>query len=189
MDLERIRELLKIVAESGVAEVEIEEEDFKLVIRKNAPTIVMQSAPVPAYAMPYGMPQMMPTPASAPMPAAQPVAAPVGAGSNPGPAADAPAAQTDQSADGAPATVKEKEKTYIVRAPIVGTFYRAPAPDADPFVEVGDRVKPGDVLCIIEAMKLMNEIESEVAGVVKEILVENAQPVEYDQPLFVIALD
>lgn len=186
MDLERIRELLKIVAESDVAEVEIEEEDFKLVVRKSTPTIFMQPASMPAYALPYGAPQMMPAPTS--VPAAQP-AAPAGAGSSPGATSEVPTAAADQRADGAPVAVQEKEKTHVVRAPIVGTFYRAPAPDADPFVEVGDRVKPGDVLCIIEAMKLMNEIESEVAGVVKEILVENAQPVEYDQPLFVIALD
>ncbi len=185
MDLERIRELLKIVAESSVAEVEIEEDDFKLVIRKSAPTIVMQPAAVPAYAMPYSAPQPMPAPA----PVVQPVTAPAETGANPAPSAKAPAVQAEQRADGTASATSTQEKTCVVRAPIVGTFYRAPAPDADPFVEVGDRVKPGDVLCIIEAMKLMNEIESEVAGVVKEILVENAQPVEYDQPLFVIALD
>lgn len=187
MDLERIRALLKMVAESGVAEVEIEEEDFKLVIRKNAPTIVMQQAPMPAYAMPYNLPQIMPAPA--PVPTTHPVGVPAGAGVHSGLAVEAPATQADRSADGTLTVVKEKEKTHIVRAPIVGTFYRAPAPEAAPFVEVGDRVKPGEVLCIIEAMKLMNEIESEVAGVIKEILVENGQPVEYDQPLFVIALD
>lgn len=74
----------------------------------------------------------------------------------------------------------------IVEAPILGTFYRASGPDASPFVEVGDVVKPGDVLCIIEAMKLMNEIESEMSGTIRQILVQNAEPVEYDQPLFVI---
>jgi acetyl-CoA carboxylase biotin carboxyl carrier protein len=76
-----------------------------------------------------------------------------------------------------------------VRAPIVGTFYRSPAPDAEPYVSVGDRVKPGDVLCIIEAMKLMNEVECEMSGTVLEVLVENSQPVEFDQPLFVVDPD
>jgi acetyl-CoA carboxylase biotin carboxyl carrier protein len=85
--------------------------------------------------------------------------------------------------------VKEEKNIYIVKSPIVGTFYRAPAPGAKPFVEVGSKVKKGDVLCIIEAMKIMNEIKSDVNGVVEEILVENGQPVEYGQPLFKIRLE
>jgi acetyl-CoA carboxylase, biotin carboxyl carrier protein len=85
---------------------------------------------------------------------------------------------------------KEEDKNlHIIRSPMVGTFYRAPAPGAKPFVEVGSRVKKGDVLCIIEAMKIMNEIKSDVSGVVKEILVENGQPVEYNQPIFKIELE
>ncbi len=92
------------------------------------------------------------------------------------------------------AEVKSEEKPkdeglHEVRSPIVGTFYRAPAPDADPYVKVGDHVTPGTVLCIVEAMKLMNEIESDVAGTIEQILVENATPVEYNQPLFVIKPD
>ncbi|NLM95478.1 MAG: acetyl-CoA carboxylase biotin carboxyl carrier protein [Firmicutes bacterium] len=79
-----------------------------------------------------------------------------------------------------------KEETVIIAAPMVGVFYRAPAPDAAPYVEVGDRIEEGQPLCIIEAMKMMNEIEADVAGVIKEILVDNAQPVEYGQPLFVV---
>jgi acetyl-CoA carboxylase biotin carboxyl carrier protein len=85
--------------------------------------------------------------------------------------------------------VKEEKNIHIVKSPIVGTFYRAPAPGAKPFVEVGSRVKKGDVLCIIEAMKIMNEIKSDVNGVVEEVLVENGQPVEYGQPLFKIRLE
>jgi len=85
--------------------------------------------------------------------------------------------------------VKEEKNIHIVKSPIVGTFYRAPAPGAKPFVEVGSRVKKGDILCIIEAMKIMNEIKSDVDGVVEEILVENGQPVEYGQPLFKIRLE
>jgi len=85
--------------------------------------------------------------------------------------------------------VKEEKNIHIVKSPIVGTFYRAPAPGAKPFVEVGSKVKKGDVLCIIEAMKIMNEVKSDVDGVVEDILVENRQPVEYGQPLFKIRLE
>ena len=171
MDLSQIRELLKIVAESGVAEVEIEEEDFRLVVRLNAPSVSIQ--PAGAYPpMPFApYPPAFAPPAPAPqMP----------------PGTNSPAPATATSSDARPAPVEASDHEFIVRAPIVGTFYRAPAPDQDPFVRVGDAVKPGDVLCIIEAMKLMNEIECEVAGTIKEVLVANAEPVEFDQPLFVI---
>ncbi len=163
MDLSRIRELLKIVAESDVAEVEIEEDDVKIVVRKNAASVMVQqpSFPFPMYPMPgYGMP-----PAAAPSPAPAPQAPVV-------PADDAASASDDEQG--------------LVRAPIVGTFYARPSPEDEPYVSVGDRVEVGDVLCIIEAMKLMNEIESEVAGTVKKVLVQDGNPVEFDQPLFVI---
>lgn len=174
MDLSQIRELLKIVADSGVAEVEVENEGFKLVVRKNAPAVMLQPSMMSPYPMGYPMPyppQGYPAPTPPPAPAAEPPA--------PSDGAAAPAPPKTQEK---PAAANETQ----VRAPIVGTFYRAPAPDADAFVEVGDEVKPGDVLCIIEAMKLMNEIECEVKGTIKKILIEDAQPVEYDQPLFVI---
>jgi acetyl-CoA carboxylase biotin carboxyl carrier protein len=183
MDLDKIRELLRIVAESGVAEVEIEEDDFKITARKTATGIVMQAPPMMA---PYGMyaPYGAPAHGPGPMPSAQapPPEAPVptsaqGGGAAPAPATGAPS--QDEAAE-------EDESGTLVRAPIVGTFYEAPAPDADPYVKVGDTVNPGDVLCIIEAMKLMNEIECEVGGTIKKVLAENAEPVEYDQPLFVI---
>ena len=175
MDLARIRELLSIVAESGVAEVEIEEDDFKLVVRKNAATVMVQQPVMPTYGMGYAPypPSAPPTtyPQTPPAPVSNPVP-------NMAPAPPSPAEEKEE------ATPVAEGKT--VKAPIVGTFYAAPAPDADPFVQVGDTVNVGDVLCIIEAMKLMNEIESEVTGTVKQILAENAEPVEYDQPLFVI---
>ena len=95
------------------------------------------------------------------------------------PQAAAPAAE----AEAAPA----QEEGYVVKAPMVGTFYRAPSPNSPPFVEVGKQVSEGDTLCIIEAMKLLNEIETDVSGVVKKVLVENGEPVEFGQPLFVIA--
>jgi acetyl-CoA carboxylase biotin carboxyl carrier protein len=104
----------------------------------------------------------------------------------PAAAPSAPEAAPSPAPSAAPAEAPKSANDLVVQAPIVGTYYAAPSPDADPFVTVGDRVAPGDVLCIIEAMKLMNEIQSEHAGVVKQILVENAEPVEYDQPLFVI---
>jgi len=151
MDPERIERLIDIVARSGMAEVEMEEGDFRLVVRAQHAV----AAPAPAAAAP-------PAPA---------------------PAAPAP---VDPAAPPAPAAPAANE--HIVLAPIVGTFYRAPGPDAASFVSEGQAVRPGDVLCIIEAMKLMNEIPSEVAGTVTRILVENGQPVEFDQPLFVVAV-
>ena len=174
MDLSQIREILKIVADSGVAEVEIEEDDFKMVVRLNAPNVSIQSQ---APAFPFPHPVYAPPPAYAPAPAA-PIAPPAAAPAPVAPAAPAPAAP----APAAPAA----DPANTIKAPIVGTFYRAPSPEADAFVKVGDTVQVGDVLCIIEAMKLMNEIESEVAGTIKEILIQDAEPVEYDQPLFVI---
>lgn len=184
MDLSKIRELLKIVAESGVAEVEIEEEDFKLVVRRNSPNVSIQpSMPPPAqqappyYPPPTYYPAVYPTnPAPVPPPVAPP----------PMPAAPAPVPATEAPKQEAPAPVAPSANAHTINAPIVGTFYSAPSPDADPFVSIGDRVNKGDVLCIIEAMKLMNEIECEVSGTITEILIQNSEPVEYDQPLFVI---
>jgi acetyl-CoA carboxylase biotin carboxyl carrier protein len=236
MKLSKIQELLRIVAESGVAEVEIEEDDFKLTVRQNSPHVIMQPAGIGAmqqvpqaapYAAPQGQPGYAPqqappqappqghqqappqappqqTPApqgggqQAPGPAAasggaqqgggsQGGGAPAGAtsdGAAAGDAAAGDAAAGDASAEAADTEAAADE--HVVKAPIVGTFYRAPSPDSDPFVEVGDTVSEGDVLCIIEAMKLMNEIECETSGTIKEVLVEDAEPVEFDQPLFVI---
>jgi acetyl-CoA carboxylase biotin carboxyl carrier protein len=170
MDLEKVERLLEIVARSGMAEVEVEEEGFRLFVRATAPA----SAPPPMMAFPPPMPAPMPG-----YPAPGYPAAPSG-GNAPAPAPEAGASAAASAEPGKGANEQ------IVQAPIVGTFYASPAPDADPFVKVGDRVEVGTVLCIIEAMKLMNEIQSEHAGVVKQVLVQNAQPVEYDQPLFVI---
>ena len=198
MDLQQIRELLRIVAESGVAEVEIEEDDFRLVVRKSAMGVTMQApTPFAAYPPPYA-PSFAPSyampPASMqPGGMAAPGHGPGGAATagTPPPEAPVPSAPpVNNSTPGTAQTAEDvSEEGTVVHAPIVGTFYRAPAPDADPFVKEGDRVKPGDVLCIIEAMKLMNEIECEDSGVIRKILVQNAEPVEYDQPLFVIDAD
>lgn len=171
MDLDRIKELLRIVAESGVSEVEIEDGDLRLIVRKNAPSVTVQPQ---APAMPYGWPPMMAPGSAPPAPTAYPEA----------PAPAPPVAQEAPT----PAAPTRATGTEIT-APIVGTFYRAPGPDAEAYVNVGDHVKPGDVLCIIEAMKLMNEVECETSGTILEVLVENSQPVEFDQPLFVIDPD
>ena len=211
MELSKIQELLQLVAESGVSEVEIEEDDFKLTIRQNSPQILMQPTGPPAqmqYAAPqpqqptgpqaHAPPQRQPPQAQPPQ---QPSGAPQQSSASPGgnPQTTSEATQDGASAASAPAqdtaangTTEADEETeaaadeHVVKAPIVGTFYRAPSPDADPFVEVGDSVEEGDVLCIIEAMKLMNEIECETSGTVEEILIEDAEPVEFDQPLFVL---
>ena len=150
MDLRKLKKLIDLVEESGIAEIEVTEGEEKVRITRTT------AAAAPIYAAP------------APV-AATPVAAPAA------PAAAAPAA--------APAA---RDLSNAQKSPMVGTFYRAPGPNAAAFVEVGKQVKAGDTLCIIEAMKLMNEIEAEKSGVVKEILVENGTPVEYGEPLFII---
>ncbi|SMC24312.1 acetyl-CoA carboxylase biotin carboxyl carrier protein [Andreprevotia lacus DSM 23236] len=153
MDLRKLKKLIDLVEESGIAELEVTEGEEKVRI-----TRVNQNA-APAYYSPAPVQY-----------AAAPVAAPVAAAAA---ASEAPAAA------GLP-------EGFVVKSPMVGTFYRAPSPDAKNFVEVGQSVNVGDTLCIIEAMKLLNEIEADHAGVIKAILVENGQPVEYGEPLFVI---
>jgi acetyl-CoA carboxylase biotin carboxyl carrier protein len=209
MKLSKIQELLRLVADSGVSEVEIEEDDFKLTIRQNSPQVVMQPAQQYPAQMAYGPPQQAPPQQAPPQqpppqqaPPQQPAAPQQGApaaSSASGGAASAPAdgsapeaASAAEPADNGTAEADTEEtaaEDYVVKAPIVGTFYEAPSPEDDPYVEVGDSVGEGDVLCIIEAMKLMNEIECETSGTIKEVLVEDAEPVEFDQPLFVIAED
>jgi len=154
MDIKQIQELIRFVAKSGVNEVAIEQEDFKITIKTNqAPTVV-----------------------HATIPAAAPVA------HAPAPAASAPAAAAEPAASSAPDT-----SHYItIKSPMIGTFYRSSSPDKPLFVNVGDEINAGDVLCIIEAMKLFNEIEAEVSGKIVKVLVDNASPVEYDQPLFLV---
>lgn len=163
MDLKDIRLLIKMVDDSNVDEVRIERDDFKISVKKNRGALVNPSQFYPAqtYFPPANNPGVAPAqPAPAPAPVSVPAA----------PAASAP-----------PASV-----LHEIKSPIVGTYYKSPAPDADEYVKVGDFIKPGDVLCIIEAMKLMNEIESDIAGKLVKIVVENGQPVEYGQVLFLI---
>lgn len=168
MDLNYLRKLLKIFDESTAVELRIEEEGVNLRIAKqsNGGTILQAAPQAPVF-------QMQPPAQSAP----------------PQATAQTPAEQQVQEEPSKPVADVRLEHTHQIISPIVGTFYRAPTPDAEPFVQVGARVSPGSTLCIIEAMKLMNEIESDVAGTVVKVLVENSQPVEYGQPLFVIQLD
>lgn len=180
-DLEKVKALLRIVNESGVAEVEVEEGGNRIVIRRTAPTVSVQPSAMP-FPMMMPMPGMLPSMPQAPTQQhGQPDAGQAFPMTQAQPAAPAgPAQPAAQAEPGSGAN------EIIVRAPIVGTFYRAPSPDADSFVKEGDRVGPEDTLCIIEAMKLMNEIQAEASGTIKQILVENAQAVEYDQPLFIL---
>ncbi|MCU0435579.1 MAG: acetyl-CoA carboxylase biotin carboxyl carrier protein [Bacteroidia bacterium] len=163
MKLNEIQDLIKFVAKSGVSEVELETQDIKIVI-KTTNGKSGKDAPV-VYQ------QAMPVVQAAP---AVTVAA-------------APAAET-KAPDTKPAPATESANTTIIRSPMIGTFYRSPGPDKPMFVNVGDEIKPGKVICIIEAMKLFNEIESEISGRIVKILVDDASPVEYDQPLFLVEL-
>ncbi|WP_196889767.1 acetyl-CoA carboxylase biotin carboxyl carrier protein [Aureivirga sp. CE67] len=165
MDIKEIQNLIKFVAKSGASEVKLEMEDVKLTIKtgpeKTETTIVQQATPM-------AMPQQMAMPAAAP--AATPAAA-------------APVA-TPAAEEAKPA---EDDSKYItITSPIIGTFYRKPSPDKPVFAEVGDEVKPDSIVCIIEAMKLFNEIESEVSGKIVKVLVEDSSPVEFGQPLFLV---
>jgi acetyl-CoA carboxylase biotin carboxyl carrier protein len=154
MDLRKLKKLIDLVQESGIAELEITEGEEKVKIVKGGEATV--------------------TPIAA---AATPTAAPA-----------APAAPAAAAAAVAAAVAEEPAlEGHLLKAPMVGTFYRSASPESKAFVEVGQNVKAGETVCIIEAMKLMNEIEADATGVVKAILVENGQPVEYGQPLFIIA--
>lgn len=157
MDIKQIQELIKFVSRSGVNEVAIEQKDFRITIKTNqTPTVIQTTVPVAA---------------PAPAPAAQAAAAP----------------QPTSVSESAPAVAVDDSAKYItIKSPMIGTFYRSSSPDKPSFVNVGDEISTGKVICIVEAMKLFNEIESEVSGRVVKVLVDNASPVEYDQPLFLV---
>jgi acetyl-CoA carboxylase biotin carboxyl carrier protein len=154
MDLRYVKKLIKLLSDSGVDEIEIEEEGKRVKLVKRSRNSIATGQPPGAG---FGPPAVPPSA----MPAAVPIA----------------------SAAAAPT-----QNFHEIKSPIVGTFYRAPAPDAAPFIELGSQIGPGTVLCIVEAMKLMNEIESDVSGKIAKILVENGQPVEYDQALFLVEM-
>lgn len=159
MDLKEIQNLIKFVAKSGASEVSLETEDIKVTIKTGS------GDSGTATVAPVAMPAMQPV---------QQIAAP------------APAAPAAPVAPAAPADEIDDSKYVTIKSPMIGTFYRKPSPDKPLFVNVGDEVSPGAVVCIIEAMKLFNEIESEVSGKIVKILVEDQTPVEYDQPLFLV---
>jgi len=156
MDLRKLKSLIDLVQQSGIAELEITEGEEKVRICRTGPA-APPVAPTQVYAAP--------APAPAPAPGGAPAA----------------------SAAPAPGQEAAEPEGHVIRSPMVGTFYRSSAPGAKAFVQVGDTVKSGDTLCIIEAMKLLNEIESDQDGTVKAILVENGQPVEYGEPLVILA--
>lgn len=170
MNFKQIKELIQLLDETGLNECEIEEENFRIKLSKkstdNAEGSQQTTTPVP---MP--IPQMPQQPAQPPQQQESPQPSPQ---------------QQPEEAKGGEEATKEDENLVTISSPMIGTFYRSPSPDRDVFVKVGDTVKKGDVLCIIEAMKLFNEIESEYAGKIVKVLIEDASPVEYDQPLFLI---
>jgi acetyl-CoA carboxylase biotin carboxyl carrier protein len=150
MDIKQIQDLIRFVSKSGVNEVSIEQEGFKITIKTNQPATIV-NANIPEV-------QYLPT-------------APAAAPATPAPAA---------------APVADDSRFVTIKSPMIGTFYRSASPEKPLFVNVGDEISPGRVLCIIEAMKLFNEIEAEISGRIVKILVDNASPVEYDQPLFLV---
>ncbi len=168
MDFKAIQELLRFVSKSDLTEVELEQGDFKLKIKRKGLSdgveyVQLPVAPsAPVYASPAALPAAAPS--AEPAGDAIPVAA--------------------KAAEAAPSSAN----LHTIKSPMIGTFYRSPGPDKPMFVNVGDSITAGQTICIVEAMKLFNEIECEVSGRVVKILVENAQPVEYDQPLFVVEL-
>lgn len=165
MDFKQIQELIKVVNRSNIGELTIEEKDFKITIKqKEDAAPVYASSPSIQHQAPVYLPSA-PAPSQAPTNAAEATASP----STPTSAAEA-----------------KSDNFVLIKSPMIGTFYRSSSPDKPPFVNIGDEVTIGKPVCIIEAMKLFNEIESEVSGKIVKVLVEDASPVEYDQPLFLV---
>ncbi len=160
MDLRKIKTLIDLVEESGIAELEVKEGEESVRISR-----------YPTGNALHAMPQFYPPQAAMPAPVASTAPTVAAAASGEAPV---------------PAAAKAPDNRHVVKAPMVGTFYRTPTPGAKPFVEVGQAVKAGQTLCIIEAMKMLNQIESDKSGVIAEILADNEKPVEFDQPLFII---
>jgi acetyl-CoA carboxylase biotin carboxyl carrier protein len=157
MDFKQIQELIKLVNDSNIGEVTIEQKEFRVTIKQKEEQITQMVGPMqhaPLYSQPQNVQQQLP---------------------------QAPAEGGEKQKQQAPPS-----NTVTIKSPMIGTFYRRPSPDKTNFVEIGDEVAPGKVVCIIEAMKLFNEIESEVKGRIVKILAEDASPVEYDQPLFLV---
>ncbi len=159
MDIKEIQNLIKFVAKSGASEVKLEMKDLKISIRTGA----LGNSNETTYVQQIPVAQQLP-----PTPPAQP---------------ETPVVATDTASSG---STDDDSKYITIKSPIIGTFYRKPSPDKPTFVEVGDTIGKGDVLCVIEAMKLFNDIESEISGKIVKILVDDSSPVEFDQPLFLV---
>jgi acetyl-CoA carboxylase biotin carboxyl carrier protein len=165
MDIKEIQELIKFVAKSGATEVNLEIDNVKISIKSpakkgsQAETTIIQQIPV-----------------------AQPGTATLAASPAPVAPIEVQAKKEEKVSD----TKNDDSKYITIKSPMIGTFYRKPSPDKDAFVNIGDTIKPGDVLCVVEAMKLFNEIEAEVSGKIVKVLAEDSTPVEYDQPLFLV---
>lgn len=167
MNAKELKDLIEFLIEKDVSEFELERGDVKMRLKRGSAAQIIAAAPVqaaPAYIPAPTAAVLPPTPVAAPAPVASPVPEP----------------------EPVPAKAAEDAGLHIVRSPIVGTFYESPSPGAAAFVKAGDTVENGQVLCIVEAMKLMNEIESDVAGTIVKRYLENGQPVEYGQPLFAV---
>lgn len=158
MDIREIQNLIKFVAKSGATEVKLEMDDIKITIKTTSENATVENGTYVQH-IPVSVPQVQ---------------------------AAAPVAQPTETAAAPTAAANDDAKYITVKSPIIGTFYRKPSPDKPAFVEVGATVKTGDVLCVIEAMKLFNEIESEVSGKIVKVLVDDSSPVEFDQPLFLV---
>ncbi|WLD23142.1 acetyl-CoA carboxylase biotin carboxyl carrier protein [Flavobacterium dauae] len=158
MDIREIQNLIKFVAKSGATEVKLEMDDIKITIKTTSENATVENGTYVQH-IPVSVPQVQ---------------------------AAAPVAQPTETAAAPVAAANDDAKYITVKSPIIGTFYRKPSPDKPAFVEVGATVKTGDVLCVIEAMKLFNEIESEVSGKIVKVLVDDSSPVEFDQPLFLV---
>ena len=160
MEIKEIQNLIKFVAKSGAHEVKLETDDFKIPIKTNADTLVPETQTTV-----QTIPSMVVQASQPPIAATE---------------VEPPSKKETESAN------NEEENLITIKSPMIGTFYRKPSPDKDVFIEVGDTIKEGDVLCVVEAMKLFNEIESEVSGKIVKILVDDSSPVEFDQPLFLV---
>jgi len=162
MDIRKIKKLIELLEESGVAEIEIKEgEESVRIARQSAVGAHAAATPVVTHSPPA-------------------------AGRAPAPGATRPSASPNAAAEEAPGAAVAGAGEHVVTAPMVGTFYNAPSPGAKPFVEIGDQIQAGQVLCVIEAMKMMNQIESEIAGRIRAVLLNNGEPVEFGQPLFIV---
>ncbi len=162
MEYKQIQELIKMINKSSISELSIKDGEFEITIKQETNTII---SPAQVYAAPIAAP------------AAPPVVAP--------PAQSVTATEAPKAEEKSQAL---SDNLHTVKSPMIGTFYRSSAPDKPPFVNVGDEIKPGQAICIVEAMKLFNEIESEISGKIVKVLVDDASPIEYDQPLFLVEL-